>query len=59
MERPVESWGADRVGDLTELVTAAMPAEALSADELLACCWDDPGVVLGHRRRLRCRRRAA
>ncbi len=24
-----------------------MPAEALSADELLACCWDDPGVVLG------------
>ena len=23
--------------------TAAMPAEALSADELLACCWDDPG----------------
>src|SRR4051812_10935378 len=47
METPVRSWGADRVGDLTELVTAAMPAEALSADELLACCWDDPGVVLG------------
>jgi GNAT superfamily N-acetyltransferase len=23
-----------------------MPAERLSADELLACCWDDPGVVL-------------
>ncbi|MGZ4703970.1 MAG: GNAT family N-acetyltransferase [Acidimicrobiales bacterium] len=43
----MEIWGADRVGDLTALATAAMPAEALSADELLACCWDDPGVVLG------------
>lgn len=48
MESPVEIWGADRVGDLTELATAAMPTEALSADELLACCWDDPGVVLGN-----------
>ena len=47
MDTPVETWTADRVGDLTELVTAAMPSEALSADELLACCWDDPGVVLG------------
>jgi len=43
----MEIWGAGRVGDLTALTTAAMPAEALSADELLACCWDDPGVVLG------------
>ena len=39
-------WGADRAGQLAELATAAMPAEGLSADELLACCWEDPGVVL-------------
>ncbi len=43
----MDIWAADRVGDLTALATAAMPAEALTADELLACCWDDPGVVLG------------
>ena len=24
-----------------------MPGERLTADELLACCWEDPGVVLG------------
>ena len=24
-----------------------MPDERLTADELLAVCWDDPGVVLG------------
>src|SRR4051812_48687684 len=47
METPVRGWGADRVGDLTELVTAARPAEARSAGELLARCWEDPGVVLG------------
>jgi GNAT superfamily N-acetyltransferase len=40
-------WGDSRVGDLLDLTEAALPAERLSADELLACCWDDPGVVLG------------
>jgi len=43
----VEIWGADRVGELTALAEAAMPAEALNADELMACCWDDPSIVLG------------
>jgi GNAT superfamily N-acetyltransferase len=43
----VHAWGPERVGDLTALTGAAMPDERLSADELLACCWDDPGIVLG------------
>jgi GNAT superfamily N-acetyltransferase len=28
------------------LVEAAVPGESLTDDELLACCWDDPGAVL-------------
>jgi len=43
----VHDWGPERVDELTALCAAAMPAEALSADELLGCCWDDPGLVLG------------
>lgn len=43
----MERWGPDRLDDLTGLVERALPREGLSADELLACCWDDPGVVLG------------
>jgi GNAT superfamily N-acetyltransferase len=43
----MEVWGPERVADLAGLTTLAMPAERLTADELLACCWDDPGVVLG------------
>ena len=43
----VQDWGRDRADDLAELCRAAMPAEKLSTDELLACCWDDPGLVLG------------
>lgn len=43
----MEEWARDRSDDLAELVAAALPHERLSADELLACCWDDPGVVLG------------
>ncbi len=43
----IEPWGPERAADLADLVTAAAPAERLTADELLACCWDDPGLVLG------------
>jgi GNAT superfamily N-acetyltransferase len=43
----VEQWGSDRLGELTGLVDRALPQERLSADELLACCWEDPGIVLG------------
>jgi len=54
METTIEPWPSDRAGDLLALVTAAMPEEELSLDELLAVCWDDPepestdvGTVLG------------
>jgi GNAT superfamily N-acetyltransferase len=44
----MDAWGPARVDDLTALVDAALPGEALSAEELLACCWDDPAAaVLG------------
>jgi GNAT superfamily N-acetyltransferase len=43
----MELWGPDRCSELAALAEAAMPHERLTADELLACCWDDPGVVLG------------
>ena len=44
----MEPWGPARVDDLAALVGAAMPGEALTAEELLACCWDDPAAaVLG------------
>jgi GNAT superfamily N-acetyltransferase len=42
----VEEWGPQRAPALAALVADALPAEELSADELLACCWEDPGVVL-------------
>ncbi len=35
-----------QVGDLFALVDEALPRERLTADELLAGCFDDPGVVL-------------
>ncbi len=38
----MEVWGRERAGELAALVAAALPAEDLSRDELLACCWDDP-----------------
>jgi mycothiol synthase len=38
----IERWGRERASDVAGLVAAAMPAEELSVDELLACCWDDP-----------------
>lgn len=43
----MQEWGRDRAGDLVALVDLAMPGERLGEDELVACCWDDPGVVLG------------
>jgi GNAT superfamily N-acetyltransferase len=43
----VDEWGRERGTQLTDLVDAALPGEDLSTDELVACCWDDPGVVLG------------
>ena len=43
---PVDTWGSDKADALAELTRAAMAAEHLTADELLACCWEDPGVVL-------------
>ena len=43
----VDEWGPERLGDLVTLTDAALPDEHLTADELLACCWEDPGVVLG------------
>jgi mycothiol synthase len=45
-DQPLASWGPERSAELAELTTAAMPGEAHTADELLSCCWDDPGVVL-------------
>ena len=42
----MQEWGPERADDLAGLCLAAMASETLSADELLACCWDDPGVVV-------------
>jgi GNAT superfamily N-acetyltransferase len=38
----MDEWGPERCADLAALVAAALPDEELSADELLACCWEDP-----------------
>ena len=45
----IEVWGPERAADLEQLCAAALPSEELSADELLACCWDgaEASVVLG------------
>lgn len=42
----VERTRAD-IAEIASLVEAALPGERLSADELLACCFDDPGLVVG------------
>jgi len=42
----VDSWGPERAAELTALCQAALADERLTGDELLAGCWDDPGVVL-------------
>lgn len=47
MTAPFGTWGRERAGDLADLAALALPGEHLSADELLACCWDPgDGVVL-------------
>ncbi len=43
----MQQWGAERIDDLTALVAASVPADDLTADELLTACYDHPGVVLG------------
>ena len=43
----VHEWGPDHLGDLVGLTDGGLPDERLTSDELLACCWDDPGVVFG------------
>jgi GNAT superfamily N-acetyltransferase len=43
----VDPWPRDRADDLVALCDAALPAERLVADELVACCYDDEGIVLG------------
>ncbi len=43
----ITEWGPSYAGVLSELVTASMPREQVSPDEVMACCWDDPGLVLG------------
>ena len=40
-------WDVSRLDDLARLVGAALPDEALTADELQLCCYDDPSVVVG------------
>ncbi len=42
----VDVWGPERADQLAELCAATLPAERLTADELLANCWDDAGLVL-------------
>jgi GNAT superfamily N-acetyltransferase len=42
----MDVWGRERAAELAALTEATLVAEAFSVDELLACCWDDPGVVL-------------
>ena len=42
----MQEWARDQAGRLTALVDDCLPGEHLSEDELVACCWDDPGVVV-------------
>lgn len=44
---PTAAWGPERAADVAALLADAAPHEGLTTDELLACCWDDPGLVLG------------
>ncbi len=43
----VEEWGVERAEDLAALARDALPDEHLTLDELLSCCWDAGGTVLG------------
>jgi GNAT superfamily N-acetyltransferase len=42
----VQEWARDRATALTELTASCFPGEDLTEDELVACCWDDAGVVI-------------
>jgi GNAT superfamily N-acetyltransferase len=44
---PVEPWAPERVDDLLALTDASLADEQLSADELLAACWEGGASVLG------------
>ena len=43
----MDVWGRERADELAALLDVALRGEELSSDELLGCCWDDPGIVLG------------
>lgn len=45
-----ESWGPERIDDLTGMVLRSMPEEDLTADELFTACFDRPGPVIGDHR---------
>jgi GNAT superfamily N-acetyltransferase len=42
----VQEWERHQADRLATLVGDCFPTEQLTQDELVACCWDDPGVVL-------------
>ena len=42
----MQEWARDQAARLTALVGDCLPTEHLTTDELVGCCWDDPGVVL-------------
>lgn len=42
----MQEWARDQATRLAAVFAECTPDEHLSEDELLACCWDDPGVVL-------------
>lgn len=44
----METWGRDRSREAAALLTASLPDEALGADDIDACLWEDPdpSVVL-------------
>lgn len=43
----MEEWGRERAPEVARILDDALPGEGLTPDEVVACCWDDPGVVLG------------
>lgn len=42
----MEHWGPERIDDIVAHLAVTMPAEDLTADEILTACYDRPGVVL-------------
>ena len=43
----IDVWGVERAENLVALFDESFADETLSVDEVIACCWDDPGAVLG------------